>query len=116
MTSLVKKIDKAVEQAAPKHTAGQKLGTFVIIGSTEGRDEQLRGIATKESLKHLALCIGVAPPRYEVNPDADVTVVIYTVGRPGRQEVVANFALRQCELDEAKTAAIVEALAKVLPK
>ena len=62
------------------------------------------------------LSIGVAPPRYEVNKDAFFTVVIYTPGRPGQNTVVANFALRECELDDTQTDAIVAALSAVLPK
>jgi hypothetical protein len=114
LTSLVKKIDEKVNEASGKHP--NKLGTFVIIGDKDGRADQLRGVATCESLQRVSLCIGAAPQRYEVNPEADVTVVIYTVGRPGRQAVTANFALRNGELDEAKCDAILAALANVLPK
>jgi hypothetical protein len=45
-----------------------------------------------------------------------VTVVIYNPGRPGRQSVLANFALRKGELDSTKTDAIVAALSNVLPR
>jgi hypothetical protein len=116
LTSLVKQIDETVDEASGKQKNGQKLGTFVIIGDAEGRADQLREIAKKNALKQVCLCIGAAPPRYEVNPEADVTVVIYNPGRPGQQQVVANFALRKGELDEAKRNAITEALSKVLPK
>ena len=114
LASLVKKIDQKVHEASGKNS--QKLGTFVIIGDAPGRVDQLRSVATKDALQHVALCIGPAPPRYEVNKDADVTVMIYAVGRPRQNEVVANFALRTGELDETKSAAILAALAKVLPK
>jgi hypothetical protein len=50
-----------------------------------------------------------------VSKDADVTVVIYTPGRPGQQKVVANFALRKGDLTEASRNAVVAELAKVLP-
>ena len=116
MTGLVKKIDNAVNEASGKQAGGQKLGTFFIIGDADGRAAQLRGMAEQEGLKRVSLCIGTAPPRYEVSKDADVTVVIYTVGRPGRQEVVANFALRKGELDETRGDAVLAALSKVLPK
>jgi hypothetical protein len=116
LTSLVKQIDDTVNEAAGKQKNGQHLGTFVIIGEAEGRAEQLRKLAEKEGLKQMSLCIGTAPPRYEVSNEAEVTVVIYTVGRPGQQQVVANFALRKGELDETKRDAIVAALSKVLPK
>jgi hypothetical protein len=114
LTSLVKAIDQKVHEASGKYP--RSLGTFVVIGDAHGRADQLRGLAKAEALQRVTLCIGAAPPRYEVSNDAEVTVVIYTPGRPGRQEVRANFALRQGELDETKHDAIVEALSKVLPK
>jgi hypothetical protein len=114
LTGLVKRIDQKINDASGKYS--NKLGTFVIIGDAAGRAEQLRGLAECESLERVTLCIGAAPPRYEVNAEADVTVVIYSPGRPGRQTVTANFALRKGELDETKCDAIIAALASVLPK
>jgi hypothetical protein len=114
LTSLVKKIDQTVHEASAKRPGGQNLGTFLIIGDAAGRADQLHEMAKKEVLHRVTLCIGAAPPRYEVSNEAEVTVVIYTVGRPGRQEVVANFALRQGELNKTKCDAIVAALSKVL--
>jgi hypothetical protein len=116
LTGLVKSIDRAVDEASSTRAEDRKLGVFVIIGDADGRAEQLKELAKKEGLTRVSFCIGTAPPRYEVNKDADVTVVIYTVGRPGRQEVTANFALRKGELSAAKRGDITEALSKVLPK
>jgi hypothetical protein len=114
LTSLVKTIDQKVNEAAGKHP--RRLGTFVIIGDAHGRAEQLRDLAKKEALQRVTLCTGAAPPRYAISNEAEVTVVIYTIGRPGRQAVAANFALRKGDLDQATRDAIVEALSKVLPK
>ena len=114
VASLAKKIDQKVNDASPKYP--QKLGTFVIIGDAPGRVDELRGLAQCEELSRVTLCVGNAPPRYEINPNADVTVVIYTPGRPRENQVVANFALRRGELDDARQNEILNALAKVLPK
>jgi len=116
LASLVKKIDQTINEASGKYPGGRKLGTFLIIGDGNGRADQLRDLARKEGLQRVSLCLGAAPPRYEVNNEADVTVVIYNPNRPGRQSVTANFALRKGELDETMSEAIVEALSKVLPK
>jgi hypothetical protein len=117
LTSLVKKIEQQVNAAAAKHKPGKTLGVFVIVNSADGRADQLRVLAQKESLQRVNLCIGTAPQRYDVSPEADVTAVIYTPTWPPRtQEVVANFALRTGELDDAKSEAILAAVAKVLPK
>jgi hypothetical protein len=116
LTSLVKEIDQRVAAAAPKYTTGRSLGVFVIFPDGEGLAEQLQCQAQGHSLRSVSLSIAPPPPRYEINPLADVTVIIYTPGRPGQNQVTANFALRKGELDEAKIEAIVAAFANVLPK
>ena len=114
LTSLVKKIDERVEAAAGK--TSRPLGAYFIFPGADGLDQRLRAIAQKESLKRVNLCIGTLPPRYEVNNEADLTVMIYSVGRRPEQHVTANFALRRGELDDEKIDAIARALAQVLPK
>jgi hypothetical protein len=115
LTSLVKKIDRRVDAAAGK--TPRALGAYVIfINNADGLDKKLRGMAEKEALKRVSLCIGAPPPDYEVAKEADVTVVIYGVGRRRQEKVTANFALRKSELDEAKADAIVKALSEALPK
>jgi hypothetical protein len=114
LASLVKKIDQRLDAAAGK--AAQPLGAYVLfVNNADGLDKQLRGMAEKEALKRVNLCIGAPPAAYEVAPEADVTVVIYSAGRRG-QPVTANFALRKGELDDAKADAIVKALSEVLPR
>ena len=115
MTSLVKKIEQRVEAASSK--AARPLGTYVIfVDNSEGLDQQLRALAVKESLKRVSIGICVPPADYAVASEAEVTVVIYNVARRGQQQVTANFALRRGELDEARTDAIVNAIAAVLPR
>lgn len=116
LTGLVKKIDATVRTAQPKYAPKRKLGTFVIVGDAPGRADQLRNLAKQEKLTHVTFAIAAAPPRYEINPAADVTVVIYTPGRPGQNVVTANFALRECQMDEDMDDEIIAALAKMLPK
>ncbi|MBY0524408.1 MAG: hypothetical protein K2R98_13465 [Gemmataceae bacterium] len=117
MTSLVKKIDQRVNEAASRRPQGSaELGTYVICSSDKDNlDKVLRGWAEKDGLKRVSMGIGNAPKDYNVAARADITVVIYEPGR--RQNAVkANFALRIDELDDTSSDAIVEALSKVLPK
>jgi hypothetical protein len=117
LTSLVKTIDEKVNEAAGKYQGGQQqLGSYVIFNDATGLADQLRDVAKKEAIQRVSVCIGAVPPRYEVNKEADVTVVIYNPARRGQQTVQANFALRKGELTESKRDAIVDALVKVLPK
>jgi hypothetical protein len=115
LTGLVKKIDERLNEVTAKTPRAP--GAYIIFDSkVEGLDKQLREMADKEALKRVSLCIGAAPADYEVNKDADLTVVIYNFSRRGDQKVTANFALRKGELDDEITDAIVKALSHVLPK
>ena len=115
LTSLVKKIDRRADAATGK--TPRALGVYVIfVNNTDGLDKKLHGMAEKEALKRVSLCIGAPPQDYAVAKEADVTVVIYGVGRRREEKVTANFALRKGELDEAKADAIVKALSEALPK
>ncbi len=115
MTGLVKKIDTRLGAVASK--TARPPGAFVIfVSNSDGLDKRLRGMADKEALKRVSLCIGAPPADYAVAGDADVTVVIYRVGRRRQEKVTANFALRKGELNDAKADAIVKALGEALPK
>jgi hypothetical protein len=114
LTSLVKKIDQ--HMAAAEGRTQRQLGAyFIFINNRNGLDQQLRDLAQKESLKHVGLGIETALPDYALANEAEVTVVIYNIGRRGQQHVTANFALRKGELNDATADAIVQALANVLP-
>jgi hypothetical protein len=89
---------------------------FIFDNKSEGLDGRLRILAECEGLSQVTLSIGAAPLKYEVSGAADITVVIYTVGRRSEQHVTANFALRMSDLNDAKADDIVRALSEVLPK
>jgi hypothetical protein len=115
LTSLVKKIDQRM-QAAVGQTP-RPVGAYVMFLKDEnGLDLRLRGLAEKEAIQRVALGIGAPPPDYAVANDADMTVVVYSPERRGKQRVTANFALRKGELDDAKADEIVSAISDVLPR
>lgn len=94
----------------------RQLGAFVMVTQDNtGLEQRLRDVAEKEKIQRIALGIGAPPAEYEIAKEADVTVVVYSPARRGLQKVTANFALRKGELDDAKTDAIVQAVAAVLP-
>jgi hypothetical protein len=115
LTSLVKKIDERLDALPGKRT--RPPGVYIIFDSNAtGLDQRLRELAQKENLRRVMLCIGPPPRDYAVNGAADVTVVIYRVGRRRQEPVTANFALRQGDLTAARADAIVQALSEALPK
>jgi len=114
LTGLVKKINQRI---AATGKTNRSLGVYVIfVSKTDGLEWRLHRMAEKTGVNSASLCIGAPPTQYEVANEADVTVVIYNPARRSQQKVIANFALRKGELDDAKTDAIVKALAEVLPK
>lgn len=115
LTSLVKKIDMRMQGAA-RHKMPRPLGAYVMFASNaSGLEQNLRTLAQKETLTHVALGIGAPPRDYVIANEADVTVVVYTPGRRNQQRVSANIALRKGELNEARIDAIVKSIAAVLP-
>lgn len=114
LTSLVKKIDQRLQTV--RKTA-RPPGVYVLFDSKAGGlADQIRGMAKKEAIQRVLLCIGPPPRNYQVNGEAAVTVVIYRIGKRRLEPLPANFALRRGELDEAKVDAIVKALSDVLPR
>jgi hypothetical protein len=114
LTSLVKKIDQRMQAAVGK--TPRELGAYVLhMDNSSGLDQRLRRLAETEAIKRVAIGIGVPPPDYAVAREADVTVVVYTLGRRPQQHVTANFALRKGDLTDAKIDEIVKTVAAVLP-
>jgi hypothetical protein len=113
LTGLVKKIDRRLDKASPHHKEN-KLGVFVVVcNEDDAAKERVRDLVAAEGFKHVVIgntMLG-GPPRYRVNKDAEQTVAIYDLDGT----VVANFALKKGELNEAKTADIIKAMGRVLP-
>jgi hypothetical protein len=113
LTSLVKKLDERL--AATTGKTQNPLGVYVIFDNPGIMENAVRKVAEYERIQNVTLSIGAVPAKYEINPIADITVVIYEAARRG-QPVTANFALRTSELTPAKADEIVAALSNVLPK
>jgi hypothetical protein len=107
------KLIKAVDAATAKHT-GCEMGSFVVLltDDEEKGGTALKDLATKEKLSKVVLSTDspAGPPKYKVNKDADVTVVLYT-----KHEVKANHTFAKGELKDKDIAAIVADVAKIVP-
>lgn len=110
LTSLVKKVDKATAE-----NSKSRLGSFVVFcNDDEKLEDQLKALAKKEKINKTVLSIvdkKSGPSGYDINPEADVTVVLY-VGR----QVKANHAFKKGELKEKDIEKIMADLPKILKK
>lgn len=110
LTSLVKKLDEATLQ-----NDACQMGSFVVMLSADeaGMEKQLKELAKTEKLKETALTIFKprGPAGYDINPDADVTVLLY-VGKV----VKVSHAFRKGEFQEKDIDRVLGDLPKILPK
>ena len=114
LTTLVKRIDKQLEEASVRSPSTKIRGVFVVFPSDDdGLKDGLKDLIAKAGLKQVVFCCGKADglDKYEISPESRQTVVIFERGK-----VTANFAFRKDEFSEGWADAIVKALAEVLPK
>ena len=108
LTSLVKKLDEAAVK-----NSDCRMGSFIVFCSDdEGLEKKLKDLAEKEKLKKVVLTIDnkAGPEGYDINKDADVTVVLYT-----KRNVKVNYAFKKGEMKAKDVDKIVADLSKILP-
>jgi len=114
LTSLVKNIDKQLEEAALHSPTARPRGVYIIFCNDDpSQTKQLKDWIVAEKLKHVVVCkeSAAGPDRYRVAREADVTAVVYDQGR-----VKANVACKPGELtDDRAFTEVTEALSRVLP-
>jgi hypothetical protein len=109
LTKLIKKLDACTD----KHN-DCKMGSFVVfLNDSEELGKHLKEMAEKEGLKQTVLAIDnpAGPKGYNVDKNADVTVVLYT-----DRMVKANHSFRKGELKDKDIDLIVKDVSKILPK
>jgi hypothetical protein len=107
LVSLLKRVD-----ASTAAHGSDGLGSCAIFcNDAEGLPGQLAQIAKQSNLNHIVLATFAAegPPRYNIAPDADVTVLLYTYGT-----VKANHSFKKGELTEAGIETIMADLPQIL--
>jgi hypothetical protein len=117
VTPEVTRLIKRVDQVTGKHKDAE-MGSFVVfVSSDKGLESQLKDMARDQELKNIVLAIWndsdqpAGPKKYRVNPDADVTVVLYT-----DLMVKANHAYGKGDLTDKDIDAITGEVAKILPQ
>ncbi|MFO0843208.1 MAG: hypothetical protein U0797_12570 [Gemmataceae bacterium] len=103
---LLKKIDGCVEK-----NADCKMGSFVVFCSDDdGLEAKAKKLAKDNDLKNVVLSIDnpAGPKGYNVNKDADITVVLYK-----DRNVKANYTFKKGELTEKGIEKVLEGTSKI---
>jgi len=109
-TPAVAKLVAKLDECVGKHTDA-KMGSFVVFCSDEeGLKTKLEKMAKDADLKKVVLAIDnpSGPKGYNVNKDAEVTVILYK-----DRNCKANFAFKKGEFSEKSIKSIVEAVPSI---
>ncbi|MBI2804322.1 MAG: hypothetical protein HYX68_04980 [Planctomycetes bacterium] len=106
---LVKKLDGAVKQ----HKTAELRSWVTFLAEDQAKlDPQIVKWAQQFAISNVPCAVfedTVGPPTYLLHKEADVTVLLSV-----KQKVVANFAFRAGELNDAAIAQIVKAIPKIV--
>jgi len=109
LTRLIKRIDQATEKNKERN-----MGSYVVFLSvSDTLETELKELAKKEKFQQCVLAIDdpEGPKEYNIAPEAEVTVVLYT-----NVTIKANRTFKKGELNDKAIDAIVAELAKILPE
>jgi hypothetical protein len=108
---VLEKLIVAVDAATTKY-AKSELNSFVVFCSSDDKLEaKLKDLAAKTKLKKLVLAIesDSGPEKYNINKDADVTILLY------KERVVAtNFTFEKGKLSEKDVDSVVDEIGKLV--
>jgi hypothetical protein len=109
LTKLIKGIDQATDKNQKRN-----MGSFVVLLSdSDNLEKELKELAKKEKIQHSILTIDnpEGPEDYNIAPEAEVTVILYT-----KLRVKVNHAFKKADLNDKAIEAIAADLAKILPE
>jgi len=110
-TPALAKLIKRIDETTVKNESAS-MGSFVVfLSDKEGLDTELTGLAKTTALKKCVLSIDnpAGPKGYNVNKDADVTVVLYVQGT-----AKVNYAFKKGELNDKAIEKILADIPKIL--
>ncbi|HMC88780.1 MAG TPA: hypothetical protein VKI17_04495 [Gemmataceae bacterium] len=114
LATLLRKIDDTVAN----RQAAELRGFAAFLNADYANEDSRKALVGKleniaKDLKKVILCVGddKGPEKYNINKDADVTVVLYN-----KHQVVANFAFAKEKLTDKDVNEIVAAIEKMAPK
>lgn len=109
---MTEKLLKKLDEVTAKNT-DCSMGSFVVFLSDDDKIEtSLKSMAEKAKLKKLVVSVDNAqgPPKYKINKDADLTVVLYT-----SRTVKANYSFTKGKITDKDIEAIVKDVTKITP-
>ena len=110
MTSLVKKI----EACTVKNAKDKKMKSFaVFMSDDESMEKKLKELAEKEKIEKCVLTIEnpSGPKAYNIEKDADVTVLLYV-----NKTVKVNHSFKKGELSDDAIAKVLKDVPKIFEK
>jgi hypothetical protein len=108
---VLQKLIVAVDEATTKY-AKAELNSFAVFCSSDDKLEtKLKDLADKTKLKKLILAIEAdsGPEKYNINKDADITILLYK-----ERMVVANFTFEKGKLSEKEVDAVLSGITKLV--
>lgn len=110
VAALIKKLDAAT---AANVDAGLATAVIVLSADQDGMSATLARWAKQEQIGHAVLAIfePSGPIKYQLSPDAAVTVLLYA-----KHTVKANHAFRPGELTDAGVDTVLADVSKILPR
>jgi hypothetical protein len=111
VTAPVLQLIKQVDAATAAHNDLGMGSCVIVCTDTDGVAPQLEALAKQQNLSHLVLATFHAdgPKPYQIAPDAEVTVLLYTHG-----VVKANYAFRKGEMAAVGIQGVLTDLPKIL--
>jgi hypothetical protein len=107
------KLAHQIDGALGQHKAASLRGWVTFLNANQTAfDPKVVAWGQKHALRNLPLAVfedPLGPPSYRLTAEADVTVLLFV-----RQRVVANFAFRAGELNDAGIAEVLKALPRIL--
>ena len=100
--------------AATAKNSGCQMGSYVVfLSDEESMEAKLKEFAKDAGLKNIVLSIDTptGPAKYNINKDADVTVLLYT-----ERTTKANHSYKKGELDAAAIKTVVADVSKITAK
>ena len=109
------KLAKQLDNAVKEHKTFELRSWITLLADDQTKlDPQVVQWAQKHAVANVPCAVfedTVGPPTYLLNKEADVTVVLSV-----KQKVIANFAFRAGELNDAAIAEIVKSIPKIVIK